>query len=138
LTLSLPPILSITHTLTVTGLDSEGKKEDPLALIIQSSKLRDLTSLTLSLYFSLSLSLSVSHTLSHSGLDSKGKKEELLALIIQSSKLRDLRDSGFREPVYIQCKISDRPTCYPEIYEGAETASALKNKAYSSLQAPNQ
>ena len=71
------------------------------------------------------------------GLDSKGKKEELLKLIKESSSLRDLKDSGFRVPVYIQCKLSDRPPCYPEIYEGADEAIALRNKAMNSLKAPN-
>ena len=71
------------------------------------------------------------------GLDSKGKKEELLKLITESSSLRDLKDTGFRVPVYIQCKLSDRPPCYPEIYEGADEAIALRNKAMNSLKAPN-
>lgn len=70
------------------------------------------------------------------GLDSKGKKEELLKLILESSALRDLKDTGFRVPTYIECKPSDRPTCYPEIYEGAESATALRNKAMNSLKAP--
>ena len=70
------------------------------------------------------------------GLDSKGKKEELLKLIIHSSSLHDLKDSGFRVPVYIECKPSDRPSCYPEIYEGAESATALRNKAMNTLKAP--
>ena len=70
------------------------------------------------------------------GLDSKGKKEELLKLILESSALRDLKDTGFRVPTYIECKPSDRPSCYPEIYEGAESATALRNKAMNSLKAP--
>jgi hypothetical protein len=75
--------------------------------------------------------------LSITGLDSKGKKEELLKLIKDSSALRDLKDSGFRVPIYIECKPSDRPSCYPEIYEGAESATALRNKAMNSLKAPS-
>jgi hypothetical protein len=71
------------------------------------------------------------------GLDTKGKKEELLKLIKDSSALRDLKDSGFRVPIYIECKPSDRPSCYPEIYEGAESATALRNKAMNSLKAPS-
>ena len=70
------------------------------------------------------------------GLDSKGKKDELIKLIQESSSLRDLKDSGFRVPIYIECKPSDRPSCYPEIYEGIENSTALRNKAMNSLKAP--
>jgi hypothetical protein len=71
------------------------------------------------------------------GLDSKGKKDELIQILLESSKLHDLSDTGFRVPTYIECKIEDRPTCYPEIYEGKDNEFLLRNKAMSSLQAPN-
>lgn len=82
------------------------------------------------------IKLSTVTLLTLTGLDSKGKKEELLKLILESSALRDLKDTGFRVPTYIECKPSDRPSCYPEIYEGAESATALRNKAMNSLKAP--
>lgn len=71
------------------------------------------------------------------GLDSKGKKEELLQLIQESSALRDLKDTGFRVPTYIECKPSDRPSCYPEVYEGEDSTVALRSKAMNTLKAPN-
>lgn len=71
------------------------------------------------------------------GVSSKGKKDELLQLLRETKALYDLSDANFRQPTFVQCG-TQRPSCYPEVYEEVGAAGELSSKAFSSFKAPPQ